>query len=81
MTPSSHAGVLIRGAFYVFCGGFYCAPALDRERERERSYTQNINTGRDFREFANPTPVLPLRRLRPTEAKRLSTGHSNLGQS
>lgn len=80
MTPSNPAGLLVWGAFYVFCGAFYCAPAL--YWERERLYTQNIDTGRDFREFANPTAVvLNMKKPRPTEAKRLSTGHSKLGQS
>lgn len=54
---------------------------LDWERELI-VYTQNINTGSEFREFANLTPVVVhVRKLRPREAKRLFRGYSNFGQS
>lgn len=68
------------GTPFTYFAGVSCCAALGRERKR--LYTQNINTGRDLREFANPTlVVLHMKKLRPKEAKRLSTGHSKLGQS
>lgn len=79
MTPSSHARLLVWGGSCVVCRRFCGASASDGERER--LYTRNTNPGRDFREFAHPTPVVfRVRKPRPPEAKRWFTRHSKMGQ-
>lgn len=53
MTPLNRACLLVWGAFYLFCRGFWCAPALGWERYG--SYTQTLPTGRDIKRICQTT--------------------------